>query len=81
MLTSDVSAGSEGALGKIGKIGFDPDWFVGVMTSGEIAHRRIGAAEGPFWSKLGKKCLHFTWRTRGVVPIAPLDLEVCPAAL
>ncbi|KAK9840529.1 hypothetical protein WJX84_012463 [Apatococcus fuscideae] len=75
-ILSNSSRRSEGALGKIRKLGFNPDCFVGVMTSGEIAHRRIGSAEGPFWSKLGKKCLHFTWRTRGVVPIAPLDLEV-----
>merc|ERR1719498_2273780 len=32
-------------------------------------------SDDEFWASLGKKCVHFTWSTRGAIPLDGLDLE------
>jgi hypothetical protein len=37
--------------------------------------RRRDDSDDEFWASLGKKCLHFTWSTRGPIPLDGLNLE------
>jgi hypothetical protein len=83
-------------------MGFDPAWFAGVVTSGEITHEKLlsrggGTGEGRWgggivpevkgelagggggcvdstFASLGDACLHFTWSSRGPVPLDGLGL-------
>ena len=93
---SNSSRRSTNTLRKLEPMGFDPAWFSGVVTSGEVTHQMLasrgdkkelagtsGAAsdgeeddsDDEFWASLGKKCLHFTWSTRGPIPLDGLNLE------
>ena len=70
-------------------MGFDPSWFSGVVTSGEVTHQMLASrgtgstgdgeesdSDDEFWASLGKKCVHFTWSSRGgAIPLDGLDLE------
>lgn len=40
-IISNSSRRASGTLKKLEKLGFDPDWFEGVITSGEITHARL----------------------------------------
>jgi ribonucleotide monophosphatase NagD (HAD superfamily) len=42
-IISNSSRRASGTLKKLEKLGFDPDWFEGVITSGEITHARLNA--------------------------------------
>lgn len=77
LLLSNSSRRSAGALDKIAKLGFDRDWFVGVVTSGEVAHQHLEDRPTAFWQNLGSRVLHFTWSSRGQVVLDDaLGLEV-----
>ena len=53
------------------------------MTHQMLASRGKGStsdgeesdSDDEFWASLGKKCVHFTWSTRGAIPLDGLDLE------
>lgn len=70
--------GSAGVLGKMATLGFPEDAFVGVVTSGEIAHLRLQnrSSGGWFWEELGSRCLHMTWSERGAISLDGLSLDV-----
>ena len=70
--------GSAGVLGKMAALGFPEDAFVGVVTSGEIAHLRLEnrRSGGWFWEELGSRCLHMTWSERGAISLDGLGLDV-----
>lgn len=57
-------------------MGFDPDCFCGVITSGEVTHRHLSARPDAWWAALGRRCLHFTWAARGAISLEGLGLEV-----
>ena len=59
-------------------LGFPEDAFVGVVTSGEIAHLRLQnrSSGGWFWEELGSRCLHMTWSERGAISLDGLSLDV-----
>jgi hypothetical protein len=57
-------------------MGFDPAWFAGVITSGEVTHARLSARPDAWWASLGRRCLHFTWAARGAISLEGLGLEV-----
>eukprot|EP00884_Botryococcus_braunii_P011291 jgi/Botrbrau1/20162/Bobra.0173s0061.2 len=57
-------------------MGFDKDWFVGAVTSGEVAHDMLRLRPDPGWQALGSTCLHLTWASRGAVSIGDLNLKV-----
>ena len=60
-------------------MGFNAGDFVGAVTSGEVTHQQLQERAGPFWQGLGRRCLHFTWGSRGAVSLEGLDLEVRPS--
>lgn len=78
MKTAPSSAGASGALDKLAGMGFNAGDFVGAVTSGEVTHQQLQERAGPFWRGLGRRCLHFTWGTRGAVSLEGLGLEVSP---
>ena len=42
-IISNSSRRASGTLKKLGPMGFDPDWFEGVITSGEITHTKLNS--------------------------------------
>ena len=86
---SNSSRRSTNTLQKLAPMGFDPSWFSGVVTSGEVTHQMLASrgkgstgdgeesdSDDEFWASLGKKCVHFTWSSRGgAIPLDGLDLE------
>jgi hypothetical protein len=69
-------AGAAGALKNLQRMGFDPACFCGVVTSGEVTHRQLVSRPDAWWGGLGRRCLHFTWGSRGAICLEGLDLEV-----
>ena len=76
---SNSSRRSAKTLAKLEPMGFDPAWFAGAITSGEMTWRALeardafeGSAEAdargpkPF---AGDKVLHFTWSERGSIAL------------
>ena len=70
------SSGSHNALQRIQQLGYDPTWFDGAITSGEVTHVQLAGRPTAELQQLGKRCLHFTWKSRGTVSLAGLDLQV-----
>lgn len=60
---------------KLAALGFDPDWFAGAVTSGEVAHTRLSERPTLWWRSLGSRCVHITWSDRGAVSVDGLGLE------
>jgi Haloacid dehalogenase-like hydrolase len=71
-----VPVGSSGAIAKLQGMGFNAACFHGAITSGEITHGNLLHRPGEFWQTLGRRCLHFTWGSRGAISLEGLDLEV-----
>lgn len=44
------------------------------MTSGEVTHQFLLKRPTLEWDRLGTRCLHFTWGSRGSVDISSLGL-------
>ena len=44
LVLSNSSRRAEGILRKLQPVGFDPAWFAGAITSGELAHRCLQAS-------------------------------------
>lgn len=76
LVISNSSRRSEGALANLQRLGFDPAWFEGAVTSGEVTHRHLADRPDAFFQALGTRCLHFTWASRGAISLAGLGLEV-----
>lgn len=93
-IISNSSRRSGKTLKKLEPMGYDPEWFSGVITSGEITHRKlsvVGTDEDAVddlppdatanerldatFAALGDRCVHFTWSTRGSIPLDGLDLR------
>ena len=88
-IISNSSRRSGNTLKKLEPMGYDPEWFSGVVTSGEITHQKLsrrggrgggrggGKEEGgddDVFASLGDKCLHFTWGSRGAISLDGLGL-------
>ena len=69
-------SGSHNALQRIQQLGYDSTWFQGAITSGEVTHVQLADRPTARLKQLGRKCLHFTWKSRGTVSLAGLDLQV-----
>lgn len=63
-------------LPKLAGLGFTDSDFVGAISSGEVAWKALENRQGDFWTKLGTRCLHITWGSRGAVSLKGLGLEV-----
>jgi ribonucleotide monophosphatase NagD (HAD superfamily) len=70
IILSNTSSPSSTALDKLPKLGFDPDNFVGAVTSGEEAARYIKETYGG--GKDVKKAIWFTW-DKPAIPLAFLS--------
>lgn len=71
-----LTSGSQNALQRIQQLGYDANWFEGAVTSGEVTHVQLADRPTPQLQQLGRKCLHFTWKSRGTVSLEGLDLQV-----
>eukprot|EP00241_Pyramimonas_parkeae_P005955 CAMPEP_0114234074 /NCGR_PEP_ID=MMETSP0058-20121206/5520_1 /TAXON_ID=36894 /ORGANISM="Pyramimonas parkeae, CCMP726" /LENGTH=384 /DNA_ID=CAMNT_0001345739 /DNA_START=85 /DNA_END=1239 /DNA_ORIENTATION=- len=76
IILSNSSRRSDTTLAKLEPMGFDPSWFAGVVTSGEITYQMLSRRPDSFWEQLGRKCIHFTWGSRGAIKLEGLDLAV-----
>ena len=74
-----LNSGSDNALQRIQQLGYDSAWFQGAITSGEVTHVQLADRPTRSLEQLGRKCLHFTWKSRGTVSLAGLDLQVSTA--
>ena len=88
-IISNSSRRASGTLRKLEKLRFDPNWFEGVVTSGEITYEKLSSrndltesdveGEGDrdpvneAFSELGDRCLHFTWSARGAVRLDGIE--------
>ena len=75
---TDSHAGANLTLPKLEKLGFDPSWFSGAVTSGDITHQNLEQRPDSWWQQLGNRCLHLSWGERGAVPLTGLNLQVRP---
>ena len=50
--------------------------IIGMVTSGDVAHRYLSTRPGPEWKALGSRVLHITWAERGSIQLNDLNLEV-----
>ncbi|KAG1680807.1 hypothetical protein FOA52_008140 [Chlamydomonas sp. UWO 241] len=75
-IISNSSRRSSGTIAKLTKMGFDPAWFEGAVTSGDMAHEALFSRPTEWWRALGSKCLHFTWSSRGKISLEGLGLTV-----
>lgn len=78
--TQHLTSGSRNALQRIQQLGFDATWFDGAITSGEVTHVQLADRHTSKLQQLGRKCLHFTWKSRGTVSLEGLDLQVSTRA-
>ncbi|KAI8477095.1 MAG: HAD-like domain-containing protein [Monoraphidium minutum] len=76
VIVSNSSRRAGGTIGKLEKMGFDGSWFAGAVTSGEMAHRFLAERPDAWWRRLGGRCLHLTWSSRGAISLDGLGLEV-----
>ncbi|XP_021774808.1 uncharacterized protein LOC110738707 isoform X1 [Chenopodium quinoa] len=61
---------------KLRNLGFDPNLFLGSITSGELTHQYLERRDDPWFAALGKSCIHLTWGDRGAISLDGLDLKV-----
>lgn len=71
-----AAAGSEKTIPRLTKLGFNSSTFSGAVTSGELAFLLLRDRPDSWWQGLGRKCLHFTWGSRGAVSLEGLKLDV-----
>ncbi|MCO5572100.1 hypothetical protein L7F22_025851 [Adiantum nelumboides] len=76
IVISNSSRRAELTYRRLESLGFDPSLFSGVITSGELTHEYLQRRQDPWFSKLGRRCLHITWSERGSISLEGLDLEV-----
>jgi HAD superfamily hydrolase (TIGR01450 family) len=70
IILSNSSSSAEATKAKLPKLGFDPNHFVGAVTSGEEAGRHIAKTFG------GKKAVFLTWKTPNT-PSPMQFIELC----
>lgn len=76
VIISNSSRRSCVTIDKMKKLGFDPSLFLGAVTSGELTHQYLERRDDPWFSGLGRSCIHMTWSDRGAISLAGLDLNV-----
>ena len=68
VIISNTGKRSKYTLEKLKILGFEPGWFAGVITSGETTHNALQNSNDPFFSSLGRKCLHLVWASQNETP-------------
>lgn len=72
IILSNSSALSVSTMAKLPSLGFDPNHFVGAVTSGQEASQYIAETYGA-----GKRALFFTWKTTPKTPSPDAFLKEC----
>ncbi|KAK8960682.1 hypothetical protein KSP40_PGU013750 [Platanthera guangdongensis] len=76
IVISNSSRRASTTIEKLKELGFDPSLFLGAVTSGELTHQYLQRRDDPWFSKLGRCCIHMTWCDRGAISLHGLGLEV-----
>jgi HAD superfamily hydrolase (TIGR01459 family) len=75
-VVSNSSRRSHGALSNLAKKGINVESIEGVVTSGEVTWSALSAAPREQAFQGLKRCVHFTWASRGAISLEGLDVEV-----
>jgi len=78
-ILSNSSRRADKVVPRLEAMGFDPSWFAGAVTSGEVAHACLAARPTAWWRGLGTRCVHVTWGARGAISLDGLGLTSVPA--
>ncbi|CAA6660287.1 unnamed protein product [Spirodela intermedia] len=76
VIISNSSRRASTTMEKVNSLGFDASLFVGAITSGELTHQFLRRRDDPWFSSLGRSCIHMTWGDRGAISLEGLGLEV-----
>ncbi|XP_022878249.1 uncharacterized protein LOC111396159 isoform X1 [Olea europaea var. sylvestris] len=76
VIISNSSRRASTTFDKLRSLGFDTSLFVGAITSGELAHEYLLRRDDPWFTRLGRSCIHMTWNDRGAISLEGLDLQV-----
>ncbi|KAI4324380.1 hypothetical protein L6164_023925 [Bauhinia variegata] len=76
VVISNSSRRSSTTMEKVKNLGFDASLFTGAVTSGELTHQCLQRRDDPWFSALGRSCIHLTWNDRGAISLEGLDLQV-----
>eukprot|EP00850_Spirogloea_muscicola_P021999 SM000272S10266 [mRNA] locus=s272:111177:113325:+ [translate_table: standard] len=76
VLVSNSSKRAATTLSKLAPLGFDPAIFAGAITSGEMTHQKLLRRDDPWFANVGRRCIHFTWKDRGIISLEELNLAV-----
>mmetsp|Transcript_8383 Transcript_8383/g.25318 ORF Transcript_8383/g.25318 Transcript_8383/m.25318 type:complete len:428 (-) Transcript_8383:263-1546(-) len=75
-IISNSSQRSNNTIANLTELGFDPAWFEGAVTSGDMAYEHLLHRPDEWWRSLGSRCVHFTWSSRGTINLEGLSLQV-----
>ncbi|XP_020597400.1 uncharacterized protein LOC110037162 [Phalaenopsis equestris] len=76
VIISNSSRRASITIEKMKDLGFDSSLFLGAITSGELTHQYLQRRDDPWFSKLGRCCVHMTWCDRGGISLDGLGLQV-----
>ncbi|CAA7027195.1 unnamed protein product [Microthlaspi erraticum] len=76
VVISNSSRRASTTMEKLKGLGFDPSFFTGAITSGELTHQSLQRRDDPWFAALGRRCIHMTWKDRGAISLEGLDLNV-----
>ncbi|CAN8299062.1 unnamed protein product [Cochlearia groenlandica] len=76
VVLSNSSRRASTTIEKLKGLGFDPSFFAGAVTSGELTHQSLQRRDDPWFAALGRRCIHITWKDRGAISLEGLDLNV-----
>ncbi|CAH8357396.1 unnamed protein product [Eruca vesicaria subsp. sativa] len=76
VIISNSSRRASTTMEKLKGLGFDPSFFSGAITSGELTHQSLQRRDDPWFAALGRRCIHITWKDRGAISLEGLDLNV-----
>ncbi|GKV04418.1 hypothetical protein SLEP1_g16572 [Rubroshorea leprosula] len=54
-------------MNKMKSLGFDPSFFEGAITSGELTHQYLQRRDNPWFAALRRSCIHITWSDKGAI--------------
>ncbi|XP_010422839.1 PREDICTED: uncharacterized protein LOC104708052 [Camelina sativa] len=76
VIISNSSRRASTTMEKLKGLGFDPSFFTGAITSGELTHQSLQRRDDPWFAALGRSCIHMTWNDRGAISLEGLGLNV-----
>ncbi|KAG2727632.1 hypothetical protein I3760_01G166500 [Carya illinoinensis] len=76
VIISNSSRRASTTIEKMKSLGFDPSFFMGAITSGELTHQYLQRKDDAWFAALGRSCIHITWSDRGLISLEGLDIQV-----